>query len=67
MEHEDGPFAETMNALPNYVASRTLTELKWTAKPIEGDVTPMRASLASHLRRYPGCVRRFGLPNEDAT
>src|SRR5215467_3973075 len=53
MEHEKGPFAETMNSMPKYVGSRTLTDLEWNAKPIEGDVTPMRASLASHLLPSP--------------
>jgi dihydrofolate reductase len=38
MEHEEGPFAEKMNSMPKYVASRTLKTLEWNASLIEGDV-----------------------------
>jgi dihydrofolate reductase len=38
MEHEQGPFAEKMNAMPKYVASRSLMDLTWNAKLIEGDI-----------------------------
>ena len=31
------PFADSMNAMPKYVATRTLTEWKWNARPLEGD------------------------------
>ncbi|MGZ0152772.1 dihydrofolate reductase family protein [Kribbella sp. WER1] len=32
------PFADIFNAMPKYVASRTVTEWKWNAQPLEGDV-----------------------------
>ncbi|MFF0266898.1 dihydrofolate reductase family protein [Kribbella sp. NPDC004536] len=31
------PFADTFNAMPKYVATRSLTEWKWNAQPLEGD------------------------------
>jgi len=33
----DGEMADTFNAMPKYVASRTLTETTWNAKLLEGD------------------------------
>jgi dihydrofolate reductase len=39
MEDEEGDFAERMNALPKYVATRTLENLDWNATAIQGDVT----------------------------
>jgi dihydrofolate reductase len=50
MEHEEGPFADKMNAMPKYVASRTLTDMAWNAAPIEGDV----ADEAARLKRDSG-------------
>ena len=38
MEHEEGKFAEKMNRMPKYVASRTLKTLEWNATLLEGDV-----------------------------
>ena len=38
MEEEAGEFGRKMNAMPKYVASRTLTEATWNATLIEGDV-----------------------------
>jgi dihydrofolate reductase len=32
------PFADNFNAMPKYVASRTLTDTTWNAKLLEGDV-----------------------------
>ncbi|HEV8274076.1 MAG TPA: dihydrofolate reductase family protein [Streptosporangiaceae bacterium] len=50
MEHEQGPFAGKMNAMPKYVASRTLTGMAWNAALIEGDV----AGEAARLKRDSG-------------
>jgi dihydrofolate reductase len=52
MEHEEGSFAEKMNSMPKYVASRRLTELEWNAKPIEGDVVEQvgKLKLESELK-----------------
>jgi dihydrofolate reductase len=50
MEHEEGPFADKMNTMPKYVASRTLTDMEWNATPIGGDV----ADEVAELRRDPG-------------
>jgi dihydrofolate reductase len=37
MAHEEGRFAERMNSMPKYVASRSLTDLTWNATLLEGD------------------------------
>jgi dihydrofolate reductase len=50
MEHEEGPFADKMNTMPKYVASRTLTDMEWNATPIRGDVVDEVAK----LKRDPG-------------
>ena len=31
------PFTEKINAMPKHVATRTLTDLSWNARPLEGD------------------------------
>jgi dihydrofolate reductase len=31
------PYTDMFNAMPKYVASRTLTEFTWNARPLEGD------------------------------
>ena len=49
MTDPDG-FADRMNRLPKYVASRTLKEPKWNATKITGDV----ADAVSRLRRETG-------------
>ena len=42
----EGPFADKMNAMPKYVASRTLTELGWNNSTLlEGDVPTAVAEL----------------------
>lgn|SRR5215813_2102426 len=43
-------FADRMNSLPKYVASRTLKETTWNARLIEGDV----ATAVAALKRQPG-------------
>jgi dihydrofolate reductase len=45
MEHEQGPFADKMNTMPKYVASRTLTGMEWNATPLGGDVADEVAKL----------------------
>jgi len=44
------PFVDRMNAIPKFVASRTLTEATWNATIIPGDVPDFVAS----LKRQPG-------------
>ncbi|SEF15819.1 dihydrofolate reductase family protein [Jiangella alba] len=45
------PVADRMNALPKYVASRTLTgDLEWNARALEGDV----AEAVAALKQQPG-------------
>ncbi|MGI5271546.1 dihydrofolate reductase family protein [Nonomuraea sp. CA-218870] len=46
----EGPDAEAMNAMPKYVASRTLTETTWNATLIQGDV----AEEVAKLKEQPG-------------
>src|ERR1700722_5176838 len=44
------PFVDRMNAIPKFVASRTLTEVAWNATVIPGDV----ADFVADLKRQPG-------------
>lgn len=44
------PFVDRMNAIPKYVASRTLKETTWNATVIPGDV----AEFVADLKRQPG-------------
>ncbi|GAA5064291.1 dihydrofolate reductase [Thermocatellispora tengchongensis] len=46
----EGPEAEHMNAMPKYVASRTLTETTWNATLLKGDV----AEEVAKLKEQPG-------------
>ena len=43
-------FADRMNSMPKYVASRTLTEVTWNATLIEGDVV----AYVKRLKDLPG-------------
>lgn len=45
-----GEFADMMNAMPKYVASRTLTETTWNATLLRGDV----AEEVARLKEQPG-------------
>jgi dihydrofolate reductase len=45
MEDDEGEFARRMNAMPKYVASRTLTNAEWNASIITGDVPEAVAKL----------------------
>ena len=49
MTDEQG-FADRMNSLPKYVASRTLATASWNARLIEGDV----AAGVARLKQEPG-------------
>lgn len=44
------PFTDQINAMPKYVASRTLTETTWNATILEGDAVEAVAA----LKRQPG-------------
>jgi dihydrofolate reductase len=50
LEAEFGEFAVRMNTIPKYVASRTLTETKWNASLLEGDVV----EAVRKLKAQPG-------------
>jgi dihydrofolate reductase len=50
MTHEEGEFADRMNSLPKYVATRTLDQLEWNATPLKGDV----AQEVAKLKQQPG-------------
>ncbi len=47
---DEAGFANRMNSLPKYVASRTLAETTWNATLIKGDV----AEAVSRLKQQPG-------------
>ena len=50
------PFTDNFNAMPKYVATRTLTEWKWNARPLEGDaveaVRRLKAEDGGDLIKY---------------
>jgi len=50
MTHEEGEFADRMNSLPKFVATRTLDQLEWNATPLKGDVVEEVAK----LKQQPG-------------
>ncbi|MFI1867184.1 dihydrofolate reductase family protein [Streptomyces jumonjinensis] len=61
LEEAEGDYAVRMNALPKYVASRTLTETAWNATLIKGDV----AEEVAALKRRPGAdIVKFGIGGE---
>jgi len=47
---DEGGFANKMNGMPKYVASRTLTETTWNATVIQGDL----AEAVDRLKQEPG-------------
>jgi dihydrofolate reductase len=58
MTGDPGGFAERMNSLPKFVASRTLDgPLTWNATLIQGDVAERVAELK---RQYPGNLLSYG-------
>jgi dihydrofolate reductase len=64
MEEAGDEDAARMNALPKYVASRTLTEATWNATIIEGDV----AGEVARLKEQPGRgLLKYGTGELDRT
>ncbi|WP_129668747.1 dihydrofolate reductase family protein [Phytoactinopolyspora endophytica] len=60
----DGEFADRMNGMPKYVASRTLTETTWNANLIQGDV----AEEVAKLKEQPGeNILKWGTGELDRT
>ncbi|MEN3609345.1 dihydrofolate reductase family protein [Plantactinospora sp. ZYX-F-223] len=58
------PDADVMNAMPKYVASRTLTETTWNASLIRGDV----AEEVAKLKEQPGRnILKWGTGELDRT
>ncbi len=41
----DGDIADRLNAMPKYVASRTLTDARWNSEVLQGDVAEAVARL----------------------
>jgi dihydrofolate reductase len=59
-----GGIADRINALPKYVASRTLTEATWNAEIISGDV----AAAVARLKEGPGGdILKYGTGELDRT
>ena len=52
-----GEYAEKINTMPKYVASRTLSETTWNASLIEGDTA---AGIASLKEQEGGDILKFG-------
>ncbi|MEU4192523.1 dihydrofolate reductase family protein [Kribbella sp. NPDC026611] len=50
------PFSDHFNAMPKYVASRTVTDWKWNAQPLQGDaveaVRKLKAEDGGDLIKY---------------
>ena len=59
-EQEPGPMADfvhRMNAIPKYVASRTVTDMSWNAAPLGTDVV---AGLAAVKQQGDGYLVKYG-------
>ncbi|GGZ14546.1 pyrimidine reductase [Streptomyces inusitatus] len=64
MEEVEGEYAVRINSMPKHVASRTLTEAKWNATVIAGDV----AEEVAALKALPGRgILKFGTGELDRT
>jgi dihydrofolate reductase len=60
----EGDFADRINAMPKYVASRTLDEATWNATILEGDV----AEEVAKLKEQPGeNILKYGTGELDRT
>src|SRR2546423_5645830 len=65
---DDTGFAERVNSIPKYVASRTLEEpLEWNASLIKGDLAESVASLKRQHGGHPISFRRRVLAFDPAT
>jgi dihydrofolate reductase len=62
--HAGGEVAERMNALPKYVASRTLTEVRWNATLLGDDVVTEVAALKE---QGGGPLLKYGTDELDRT
>lgn len=58
------PFADQMNAIPKYVASRTLTNATWNATVLQGDVAQEVARLKSETSED---ILKYGTGELDRT
>jgi dihydrofolate reductase len=58
------PFADQFNAMPKYVASRTLTETTWNAQLLEGDAAEAVAKLK---QQDGGNLIKYGTGEFDKT
>lgn len=56
MQRSGDPFTDHFNAMPKYVATRTVTDWKWNAQPLEGDaaeaVRKLKAEDGGNLIKY---------------
>jgi dihydrofolate reductase len=60
----EGELADRINAMPKYVASRTLTETTWNATLLEGDVADAVAKLKEE---DGGTILKYGTGELDRT
>jgi dihydrofolate reductase len=51
------PFTDKINAMPKHVATRTLTDLSWNARPLDGDAVTAVAELKG---REGGDLLKYG-------
>lgn len=61
---QDNPVADSMNKMPKYVASRTLTEATWNATILQGDVA---AEVAKIKEQPGGNIIKWGTGELDRT
>ena len=51
------PFTDKINAMPKHVATRTLSDLTWNARPLDGDAV---AAVAELKQRDGGDLLKYG-------